>query len=183
MGLTFKPELAAKVMAGEKTQTRRLVKPNEGGAIRRHLTDFVEVFTAKDSVAYNEGRIRTKWQVGRTYAVQPGRGKSGIGYIEITDIRREDVRNISQDDALSEGFETPLYFLQTWSALNPSAGVRLVMMSNSHWLMTYKRPHDVEFDLSWIKMTSANDDEVLTALGQLPAEAWQAWVLDFRVVQ
>ena len=44
-----------------------------------------------------------KWQVGRTYAVQPGRGKKAVGRIRITEIRRERVQDISEEDAIAEG--------------------------------------------------------------------------------
>lgn len=50
-----------------------------------------------------DGNYRLKWQVGRTYAVQPGRGKAAIGRIRITAIRKERVQDITEEDAFAEG--------------------------------------------------------------------------------
>jgi len=44
-----------------------------------------------------------KWEVGRTYAVQPGRGKKAVGRIRITKIRREKLQAIRVPDILAEG--------------------------------------------------------------------------------
>ena len=63
--MIFKPELAEKVLAGEKTETRRVVK---------------------------DGEVECRYVPGRDYAVQPGRGKRAIGRIYITDVRREKLK-------------------------------------------------------------------------------------------
>lgn len=65
-GLTFKPLLAAKVMGGDKTVTRRAVKTNP----------------------------RSPWFEGRetwpeSWAVCPGRGKNAIGYVRVVSARKE----------------------------------------------------------------------------------------------
>jgi len=44
-----------------------------------------------------------KWMVGKTYAVQPGRGKKAVGHFCITGIRRERLQNISDKDIEAEG--------------------------------------------------------------------------------
>ena len=62
-----------KVLSGEKTVTRRLVKPGETAWGPSIYYSIEEVHTKND---------HTKWIVGNTYAVQPGRGKPAIWYDE-----------------------------------------------------------------------------------------------------
>lgn len=87
--MTFRPELAALVMAGAKTQTRRLTR----------------------------GR-RCSYKVGKTYAVQPGRGKHAIGRLRVTDVRFQRVGEISDSDARREGFSSADEFVAYWRGLH-----------------------------------------------------------------
>lgn len=82
------------VLNGTKTQTRRLVKPPPDGEV------LVGWETSRPPYVWN-GRI--KWMVGRTYAVQPGRGKEAVGRIRLTAIRQERLREITAEDAMAEG--------------------------------------------------------------------------------
>ena len=84
------------VLDGTKTQTRRLVKEGErfvpGGcsfddAVMRPGKGFADIL---------------KWEVGRTYAIQPGRGKKAVGCFLLVSLRREPLRSISFDDACAE---------------------------------------------------------------------------------
>jgi hypothetical protein len=133
--MLFKPEHIDLIIAGRKTQTRRICRPGErsnhelGGPDAQHLTRMVEdgrissVLTASD---------RVKWEVLKTYAVQPGRGKPGAMWghwhdgraiwdlpnsetsswtddwtplrIRLLDIRQERLQDISQEDARVEGY-------------------------------------------------------------------------------
>jgi hypothetical protein len=96
------------VLDGSKTQTRRISKPGE------ELRDMpvaalvqypaVVTFTISSVFHWNwTPKPRVKWQVGRTYAVQPGRGKKAVGRIRLTGIRQERVQDITEDDARAEG--------------------------------------------------------------------------------
>lgn len=106
MGILFKPELAAKVMDGSKTQTRRLVQP---GDEKR----FSSVFAINDSKP-----PRKRWQIDQTYAVIPGMYNKGIGRIRILKIEYDpDVRLISEEDAHAEGFGNAVQFLRVWVSL------------------------------------------------------------------
>jgi len=88
------------VINGEKQQTRRLVKSNE-------------IFDVEQR-AIVKANARTMYKVGKSYAVQPNRGKKSVARIVITDIRREPVRAISEGDAIYEGFQSREDFLETW---------------------------------------------------------------------
>lgn len=132
--MLFKPQLINEIVLGNKTQTRRPIKPGE------HQHTEYKPF----GVYQNK---REKVIIGKDYAVQPGRGQAGIlwhpetkatitadghqlvvsrqsalgaGFvplrIRILDIRSEDVRDISHADALAEGFcHAPKHeFLWTW---------------------------------------------------------------------
>ncbi len=89
-----------KILCGEKRQTRRLVKPGE------HLTTK----SGKAAVVAK----RTVYEVGKTYAVQPNRGKKAVARILLTGLRREKILDISTADAVAEGFLSRDEFLKTW---------------------------------------------------------------------
>lgn len=133
--MQFTKENADKVMAGTKTQTRRLVKSNDDGWIYDLALDgSVSSYSAviRDAgwlwSANAPKRIR-KWVIGRIYSVQPGRGKPTIGRIRLLSIRKEKLQDISEEDALAElGYglsynpndEFPIRdFSYLWDSINP----------------------------------------------------------------
>jgi hypothetical protein len=76
--MIFRPQLAAKVLSGDKTVTRRIV------------TSPTPIYRA-----------------GRTVAVQPGRGKFHVGHITIVKVTSEPLGHIKYGmglDVLLEGF-------------------------------------------------------------------------------
>lgn len=79
------------VLDGTKTATRRLVKP--GDALRLEPN--------KPAAVTGEDRLR--WEVGRTYSVQPGQYKKGVGQIRVTGLRREPLQAMTEADAILEG--------------------------------------------------------------------------------
>jgi hypothetical protein len=72
------------VLDGSKTQTRRLVKPGEIGVRKGNYIYegdvLLHILTDDKTVPleYVVANNRVKWQVGHTYAVQPGRGKTNL---------------------------------------------------------------------------------------------------------
>jgi hypothetical protein len=72
--MNFKPEMINAIIAGRKTQTRRLVHPDDF-AIHFILPDYDTGETTISSVQRGE---RLKWAFGRDYAVCLGRGKPGV---------------------------------------------------------------------------------------------------------
>ena len=103
-----------KVLSGKKTQTRRLVKPGEDGAQLRDGSYW----------AVWDRNGRWKWEVGRTYAVQPGRGKHAVGRILVTRMRKEWLQDITREDEIAEGFPLPLDFKIAWDRINNRPGAR-----------------------------------------------------------
>lgn len=97
-----------KVMSGEKSQTRRLVKESHSTIMINK--DYIAVVRTN----YFQGgypRSRCLWSINNTYAVQPPgepgtnqRGGKSIGRILIKSIRRESLQDISNDDLIKEGF-------------------------------------------------------------------------------
>ncbi|MBT9148506.1 MAG: hypothetical protein DDT32_02280 [Syntrophomonadaceae bacterium] len=83
---------------------------------------------------------RGTYQVGRTYAVQPGRGKRGVlGLrIEILSIWSECLSHISIKDAWEEGGYTPADYIALYRALHkgkPQQHPELV------WVFSFKVIH------------------------------------------
>lgn len=110
--MQFTNGLAESIMRGEKTQTRRPVKSTESAKATEGIwADQIES-------VYTNGRL--KWMVGKTYAVQPGRGKKAIGHIKITRIRQQRVHDINRVDAVREGFKDMRAFQRKWSDLYDS---------------------------------------------------------------
>jgi hypothetical protein len=203
--MLFQHSLIDKLIFQSKTQTRRPVKPNH-------------YYLERDRVVLAQRERTTDipvYKVGKTYPVQPGRGKPGLywnprthetneawlrdcktagmnvsvwgdaasalaGYvplrIRITDIRREDVRNISDKDALAEGFksefphENKWLFIQLWARLyDPIASWKFDPQRVDYWLGKGRNKELV----SW--------QDVQAQIASRPADLYDAWALTFQV--
>lgn len=162
------------VLNGQKTMTRRLVKPNQ---IYDPFDKRVYALTINllPLPAHMTGRKTTVYQVGKTYAVQTDRGVKGTGYrIRITDIRREDVRNISQEDAWAEGFTKRLAFWMTWAKMHDPTFTFWFDMDAAeyYWHIGKRGP-----------LLSGNWKALETVMSNRPASRYDAWVLSFTLVK
>lgn len=92
--MIFRPELVRKIQRGEKTMTRRPMK---------------------------RGEPTCRYSTGKSYAVQPGRGKSATCRIHIDGVRLERAGEITFSDALAEGFRTTEEFKAYWIGLYEKA--------------------------------------------------------------
>lgn len=104
--MNFRPELAAKVIAGEKTVTRRLVSQNPRSPW------YV---------------MRCSLQLGRDYAVCPGRGKNAIGRVVIRQIDQLTLGRLTDAEARLEGFPDAAAFEDAFAAINGSYNPHLLV--------------------------------------------------------
>lgn len=93
----FKKPLAEKVMAGEKTVTRRMPSDNPRSPWWR------------EECAY---------RVGRDYAVQPGRGKPQIGRVRMLSVEKVRLGRLTVAEARKEGFDSPEGFEDVWRSMH-----------------------------------------------------------------
>jgi len=95
--MIFSPDSISMIFDGRKRMTRRPVKEEEevGWSTAPIRVDAV--------LSGYPGKTRLKWKVGRTYAIQPGRGCKAVGSFELGGIRCERCCDISEDDVAAEG--------------------------------------------------------------------------------
>lgn len=74
--MIFKQVMVDQILAGDKTMTRRPVKDD----------------------------LPCRYAVGNTYSVQPDRGMKGVARIRVLAVRRERWFEITEEDAMAEGF-------------------------------------------------------------------------------
>ena len=140
-----------KVLDGTKTQTRRIVKATHGEC---YLYDD---YTGEPLGILAVGTGKSwLYACGKTYAVQPGRGKHAVGRIRITGLRREDVREISDDDVKAEGFSSYRDFMWTW----------ISMHDKSHAAMIERGELNTDYGVK-----------------HRPADRYDAWVIEFELVK
>ena len=154
------------VMNDRKTQTRRLFKEGDYGWVCGEASNGKLRYS---QVSNQQGdKIFNRWTVGKTYAVQPGRGQKAIGRIHILDIRREDVRNISHEDVKAEGFIDRSHFTLTWCNMHDKK-LNLLWYDCFHW----------EQDGEWHE----GFEEFYDYLKTRPIEFYRAWVITFEVLR
>jgi len=125
------------ILSGAKWQTRRVVKPGEG------MYEASLALTAAGNV---------KWAVGKTYAVQPGRGKPGIERwretedgiewqpirIRILAIRQERLQDITEDDAKAEGVADVAAYCELWESINGKTPGARWDANPMVWVLTFE---------------------------------------------
>lgn len=135
--MMFREDLLKKVLSGEKTQTRRVVKVGQFA----FAYDDANYAKAREycveplMLAGNDGlrHVRTmqphwwinevmevdrrKWLLNNDYAIQGGRGKPAVARFKIKRIGLERVGDISDADAVAEGFTDKAAFLAAFASI------------------------------------------------------------------
>lgn len=88
------------VIDGRKTQTRRVIDRSKA-----LLFDDDFKFNVLNTIQLPDknGNYRTRWQVGKVYAMVPKMGKPGVGFYRITALSAECLQDITEADAIAEG--------------------------------------------------------------------------------
>lgn len=164
-----------KVLSDEKTQTRRRWNDEHadgewgpsGILVDAGMCNGLKIDEGElkriEVVFHDGGRVR--WAVGKTYAVQPGRGLNSVGQIRVTAIRLEDVRRISAIDTLAEGFKTYADFIKTWVSMHDKDAMKAY--PDGTWT---EKPFGEQIEL-WLKWIDTRPDTF-----------YQAWVIEFELV-
>lgn len=97
--MNFKPELVEKILAGEKSQTRRVMSDNP------------------NSPWYRRG---CKLKVNHLYALCPGRGKPQVGKIAVLHVAEKFLGTIRHHEAVMEGFGSVGEFRDYWERMHGS---------------------------------------------------------------
>ena len=92
--MIFQKDLIKKILNGTKTMTRRSF------------------------------RSRDRYRIGRTYTVQPGRGKHGLFKIKVTNLKFEWLGDITSEDIKAEGYNTKEEFVEAWKRFNKNYNPR-----------------------------------------------------------
>ena len=162
--MIFQPELAALIINSRKTQTRRPVKRD----------------------------LPSRYEVGKDYALQPGRGQKAIDRILVTAVEQQTLDQIDHQAALAEGFRSVEEFRDYWRALYKIPDGRPTPWETEVWVITFElyRPApkvihikhrtrllseqdgtriptpDVEFEHDQGRDYGENDEGQYTALGR-----------------
>ena len=93
------------ILSGKKTQTRRIAKPGEGYFTWRNEGD-----PSNSLVTNTSGTV--KWEVGRTYAIVPGRGKPAVWWHDVGGLR------YYEEPVYSGEYDLKAYYMQNhWQPL------------------------------------------------------------------
>jgi len=140
--MIFTPHHVRLILESRKTQTRRLYV--QGDSLKQRFDIDLRSRRRVDVLPLtitNNGRIR--WQVGKTYALQPGRGKSAVGRIRITAIRTEFLQDIGEQDAIAEGMAGWADYALVWDSINTRKGTRWAD-NPAVWVLTFEVVEGVE---------------------------------------
>ena len=95
--MSFRPDACEMCLDGRKRRTRRIWKPE---------WEIVPFGSAPQLVSWGGSTllpVRVLWEVGRPITIKPSRTAKGAGQVMCTGLRRERVRDITEEEAEMEG--------------------------------------------------------------------------------
>jgi hypothetical protein len=95
------------LLSGRKTQTCRIAKTGEIGERGTHNAIVAVTFKGHD-----------KYRVGKTYAVQPARGKPAVARIGLVGIDHKKISEITREEAEAEGYSSREEFFGVWQSIH-----------------------------------------------------------------
>jgi hypothetical protein len=165
------------VLAGKKTQTRRIVKLDD---LFTHTTANMWKFYPEQAKACPYTSVsrggRKIYCINKTYAVQPARNQKAIARIEIKTIRREDVRNINLKDVTAEGFASHREFLKVWCEMHDPRALYMHTEISKETVFEIAARFPKDIAIQYL-------DGWKRSLEDRPAECYAAWVLTFKLVK
>jgi len=154
------------LLRDDKTQTRRLVRDGE-----------IALYNPSGAItAVRTASGRLKWAVGRTYAVQPGRGQAAVARIRLTGIRLERVQDITEADAADEG-------CPRCTACGGGGGYGYAYDENGAHVVTCLVCQGSGVETAPRVWYAETWDTIHTRPGTRCADNPQVWVLDFELVK
>jgi len=119
------------------------------------------------------GNIRKVYQVGQCYAIQLGRGQQAIGRTpQLASIQRQDVREMTLQQAIDSGFKGTPEYLMVWTKLHDAPAYNYAQCD---LLARHCQSEDFNFDY-WVRIEGA---KWFRYLKSRPSERYDAWVLRF----
>lgn len=116
------------VLRGEKRQDRRPMvpyptelPPRPAPGVGHHPAPAQ---WPRKVVAFDQAWRALNYQAGDVRAVQPGRGKPAVAHITIQHVRCERLGEITDGDAVAEGFKNRAAFVYAWVGLHDKAWAR-----------------------------------------------------------
>lgn len=131
--MLFLPKLAAAVIDGSKTNTRRIVR--DGDRAVNIVIEYLPKRWRYEKAVHRGNRVL--WETGRTYAVQPGRGKKALGRLLLKDMRRERLQYITAGGVRAEGIRRGFAIGGEWLG----------------WHMPYVQGQHTFINPKWLKRT------------------------------
>ena len=145
------------LLTGQKTETSRIVK--EGQEYAGALPHAIPLVYQWDK---NINYTRTVWQVGKDYAIQPGRGVKSVGRYRVETIWRQDVRTLTLGQVEAEGFNSLwIGFWEVWCKMHDAPAVA---------------------DMQHIRALTGSHLDAKKILMERPAERYQAWRMTISVL-
>lgn len=151
-----------------KTLTSRLVNSEpDGTGVRGEMLQFPN--GVPTVVRGNGIKWIIKWQVGRDYAIQSGRGMKATGRYEVLALRQYDIRNITKDEVYREGFVTHRGFWLLWLWM--------------HYPHGYQHALTVSLNDLKNKTIQGYEEWLRAYLWLCPDDKFQAWQISFKVIE